>query len=101
MTSGAALRDDGIDQVLDNTGAWLGSVTRAFHWWLETQAPEVFALEDFRTCVEGYGIEKPHHVNAWGGLAKRFAHMIEPVGYTQSQRPSAHARLTRTYKRKT
>ena len=55
MTTSAALRDAGIDQML---------------------------------------------ANAWGGLAKKFAHLIEPVGYRQSLRLSAHARLTRTYKRK-
>ena len=100
MSAGADLRDAGIDQVLDNAEAWAEEVGRAFHWWLETQAPEVFAIEDFRSCAESHGLPQPHHVNAWGGLAKRFGHLIEPVGYTQSQRPSAHARLTRTYKRK-
>ena len=100
MSTGAALRDAGTAQVVENAGAWADEVGLAFRWWLNTEAPEEFALEDFRACVERYGIGQPHHVNAWGGLAKRFGHLIEPVGYTQSQRPSAHARLTRTYRRK-
>lgn len=100
MSAGAALRDAGIDQVLDHAADWATEVRLAFRWWLETEAPEEFAIEDFRACVERYGITKPHHVNAWGGLSKKFAHLIEPVGYRQSLRSSAHARLTRTYKRK-
>jgi len=101
MNTGQQLRDAGIKQVLDNAAAWADEVGLAFQWWLRTEAPEEFALEDFRACVERYGIGQPHHVNAWGGLAKKFAHLIEPVGYRQSLRLSAHARLTRTYRRKT
>ena len=100
MTASAQLRDAGINQVLDNAAAWADEVGLAFRWWLNTEAPEEFALEDFRACVERYGIGQPHHVNAWGGLAKKFANLIEPVGYRQSLRLSAHARLTRTYKRR-
>ena len=100
MSTGQQLRDAGTAQVLENAGAWGDEVSLAFQWWLRTEAPEEFALEDFRACVERYGIGQPHHVNAWGGLAKKFAHLIEPVGYRQSLRLSAHARLTRTYKRK-
>lgn len=99
MSTGQQLRDAGIDQVLDNAAAWADEVGLAFQWWLRTEAPEEFALEDFRACVERYGIGQPHHVNAWGGLAKKFADRITPIGYTTSVRPQAHARVTRTYRR--
>lgn len=101
MNEGAVLRDAGIQQVMAHNEDWAGEVTRAFHWWINRIDPhDTFALEDFRACVEELGMPQPHHVNAWGGLAKRFAHLIEPVGYAQSSRPSSHARITRLYRKK-
>ena len=97
--SGAALRDQGIEQVMENAANWADEVEVAFNWWLEHAAPDTFTLEQFRMFVEQHEMPPPHHPNAWGGLAKKFADRITPVGYTTSARPSSHARLTRTYRR--
>lgn len=97
--NGAALRDDGIEIVLNNSGEWLELAQSQFDWWLENQAPEEFTLEQFRLFWDSFLFPQPHHPNAWGGLAKKFANRIKPVGYTTSARPQAHARLTRTYRR--
>lgn len=98
MTTGAALRDAGIDAVMANAQAWAEEVERGWRHWLHNQAPEEFTLEQFRVWVTPY-IGEPHHPNAWGGLAKRFASDITHTGFTTSARPQAHARLTRTYRR--
>lgn len=97
--TGAELRDEGIAQVMDNAAVWSAEIGVAFNWWLEHLAPAEFTLEQFRMFVEAHDMPPPHHPNAWGGLAKRFADRIQPVGFTTSTRPQAHARLTRTYKR--
>lgn len=99
MTSGAALRDEGIEVVMENAAEWADEVEVAFNWWLEHIAPAEFTLEQFRMFVEAHDMPPPHHPNAWGGLAKKFANRITPIGYSNSARPSAHARLTRTYRR--
>lgn len=101
MNTGAQLRDEGIEQVLDNAVHWAHDVEPAFRYWLAVHAPGVFTLEMFRTWALANGLAEPHHPNAWGGLAKRFKGYLEPVGYANSERPQAHARLTRTYTRKT
>lgn len=99
MATGAALRDQGIELVMDNAADWASEIQVAFNWWLDNVAPDEFTLEKFRMFVEANDMPPPHHPNAWGGLAKKFADRIKPVGYTTSARPKAHARLTRTYRR--
>jgi len=99
MVTGQALRDEGIELVLENSDDWGQEAQVAFNWWLEHLAPEVFTLEQFRTFVLDAGMPPPHHPNVWGGLAKKFADRITPVGFAISERPSAHARVTRTYRR--
>ena len=96
---GAALRDAGIDQVMSNAAQWAYEIDVAFNWWLENAAPQEFTLEQFRMFAEAYDMPPPHHLNAWGGLAKRLAGRIKHIGFTTSVRPQAHARLTRTYRR--
>lgn len=97
--SGAALRDEGIKQVMDNAAEWADEVEVAFNWWLKHIAPAEFTLEQFRMFVEAHDMPPPHHPNAWGGLAKKFADRITPIGYFTSVRPAAQARMTRTYRR--
>lgn len=99
MITGPYLRDEGIEQVMSSEEAWAEEIGVAFHWWLKNCAAEEFTFEQFRMFVQGYGVPEPHHPNVWGGLAKRFAYLIEPVGHAMSVRPKAHARLTRTYRR--
>lgn len=96
--SGAQLRDEGIALVMDNAAGWADEIEQAWRHWLRYQAPPEFTLEQFRVWVTPH-IGEPHHPNAWGGLAKRFARYIKPVGYTTSARPQAHARVTRIYRR--
>ena len=99
MSTGAQLRDQGITLVLENSADWALVSQVNFTFWLEHVAPHEFSIEDFRIYAAANGMPEPHHVNAWGALSKRFKHLIRPVGYTQSQRPLAHSRLTRTYQR--
>lgn len=98
MNTGAALRDAGISAVMSNAQAWADEVEHGWRHWLQWQAPDTFTLEQFRVWVTPY-IGEPHHPNAWGALAKRFASDIVATGFTTSERPQAHARLTRTYRR--
>lgn len=96
---GAALRDAGIERVLEGEDKWLAEIDVAFNWWIENAAPVEFTLEQFRSFMDACSYPQPHHPNCWGGLAKKFADRIQQVGYTTSVRPQAHARLTRTYRR--
>jgi hypothetical protein len=97
---GALLRDAGIDRVMENARLWADEAQAAFAYWLTHCATEEFSLEQFRTWAQANGLSEPHHANAWGGFSQRVKHLITPVGYTQSKRVSAHARLTRTYRKK-
>ena len=99
MSTGDQLRDLGITQVLNNNADWAFVSQVKFSFWLKHVAPPEFTIEDFRIFAEANGMPEPTHVNAWGGISKRFKKLIKPVGYTQSVRPLAHARLTRTYQR--
>lgn len=98
MNTGAALRDAGIETVMANAQAWADEVEHGWRFWLQHHAPDEFTLEQFRMWVTPH-IGEPHHPNAWGGLAKRFASDMKHTGFTTSARPQAHARLTRTYRR--
>jgi hypothetical protein len=97
---GPSLRDAGIARVMESAEPWAHEVERAFRYWLAAEAEPLFTFEQFRVWAEGNGLAQPHHPNAWGGLTKRFKALVEPVGYATSERPQAHARLTRTYIRK-
>lgn len=98
---GAALRDAGIARVMETAQPWADEAQAAFTHWLMYCASDEFSLEQFRAWAEVNGLPQPHHPNAWGGFTKRVKHLITPVGYTQSTRASAHARLTRTYRKNT
>jgi hypothetical protein len=97
--NGDQLRDQGITLVLDNAGDWALVSQVNFSFWLEHVAAHTFSIEDFRIYAAANGMPEPHHPNAWGAISKRFKHLIKTVGYTQSLRPLAHSRLTRTYQR--
>jgi hypothetical protein len=98
---GASLRDAGIARVMETARPWADEAQAAFAHWLTHCATEEFSLEQFRAWAEANGLPQPHHPNAWGGLTKKLAPYITPVGFTQSTRTAAHARLTRTYRKKT
>lgn len=99
MTTGAQLRDQGVAQVMLAEVSWATDVDNAFDYWLKHEAAPVFTFEQFRVWAEAHGITQPHHPNAWSALAKRYAGRITVVGYTKSERPEAHSRLTRTYRK--
>jgi hypothetical protein len=99
MSTGTELRDAGIALVGKSNESWLLSSSTYFYYWLKFVAPEEFTIEDFRMYAAGNGLPEPHHPNAWGALSRRHRTLIKPVGYTQSQRPLAHSRLTRTYQK--
>lgn len=96
---GAANRDSGIERALSKSVEWQHETSVAFNWWLDNAAPREFTFEQFRNFLEACHFPAPHHPNAWGAMAKRFADRVKAVGYATSVRPQAHARLTRTYRR--
>ena len=99
MKTGAQLRDAGITLVGNHNEDWLLKSTFKFTFWLEFVAPKEFTIEDFRIYAAANGLPEPSHPNAWGALSRRHRNLIKQVGYTQSQRPLAHSRLTRTYQK--
>ena len=99
MSTGTQLRDQGITLVEKSNEDWLLKSTFKFHYWLKFVAPNEFTIEDFRVYAHDDGLDEPNHPNAWGALSRRHRNLIKQVGYTQSQRPLAHSRLTRTYQR--
>lgn len=99
MSTGTELRDQGITLVEKSNEEWLLKSAYKFIYWLEFVALKEFTIEDFRIYAADNGLPEPSHPNAWGSLTKRHRNLIKQVGYTQSVRPLAHSRLTRTYER--
>ena len=94
---GRSLKDAGIKLVLDHAEEWEDQAELAFDWWLESVADQQFTMDDFRTFCEEIELPQPHHPNAWGAFTKKVQSRIHPVGFIESKRPSAHARVIRMY----
>jgi len=96
---GKSLKEAGIKLVLDHATEWKEQAELAFNWWLESVAPETFTIDDFRDFCEEIELPSPHHCNAWGAFTRKLQGRIHPVGFVESKRPSAHARVIRMYQR--
>jgi hypothetical protein len=96
---GRSLKDAGIKLVLDHAAEWKEQADLAFDWWLESVAEDRFTIDDFRSFCEEIEFPEPHHPNAWGAFTRKLQGRIHPVGFIESKRPSAHARVIRMYQR--
>jgi hypothetical protein len=96
---GRSLKDAGIKLVLDHSSEWQEQADLAFDWWIQSVAPEKFTIDDFRDFCEEIELPQPHHPNAWGAFGRRIQKRLHPVGFIESKRPSAHARIIRMYER--
>lgn len=74
---------------------WRDGAERAVRALAETGAP--FQLSAIREAP--YSLPKPHHPNAWGGLAQAMAAagVITCVGYAPSTAPSRNGSVVRVW----
>lgn len=103
---GRALRDQGMESAKANSGEWKDIVREAGEAWLAHQPVQtMFSGEEIRLYLQAYGIEQPHHPNAWGavigGIVRRAlkAKTIEIVGIRSSTDPIAHATKAVVYRK--
>lgn len=92
--TGRQRRDAGIELVNANSSGEFAAVCQEAIDYLADKG-EPFTVNDVRDLV----VLEPHHVNAWGGQinAAVKAGRIRRVGFTESDRPEAHARVIRVY----
>lgn len=96
--SGASLRDEGAQRVLDRAGDdWRD---KAIALIIRTHAGSEGIAEDFRNTCESHGIFA-HHPNAWGALTlhmKRKGMLCETGEWRSPKDNKSHARPTRVYR---
>ena len=103
---GRTLRDEGMELVEENSGAWKYVAKDKIEDWFELQPIDTFFVgEDIRLHLEKNGIEPPHHHNAWsaviGGKVRQWLKYgeIEVYGLQAGKDPKAHARRMITYRK--
>lgn len=95
--TGAELRDEGIERVLDHNENWLQACLEEAERFIRSQ--RMFTGEDIRIHCQAV-VGHPAHHNAWGGLISSLVkkRMIVPTGKHQHMRdPVSHARQTPVY----
>ena len=104
-TLGQILRDEGMAQVLENSGAWKDLTRQRAEEWIEAMPiGAVFTGEDIRLALEVAGIDEPHHPNAWsaviGGRIRVWlrTNRIQMEGWKAGADPKAHARRMIAYR---
>jgi hypothetical protein len=104
--SGQQLRDSGMEQVTSHNADWSVMVTRLISEEFSALTPtSLFTGEDLHQLLEDRGVEEPAHVNAWaaviGSQLRRWLKqgVIEQAGAITAQRPAAHSRLIRRYRK--
>lgn len=105
---GKKLRDDGIEQVMDNqTADWKRryreSITR---WFASCPKGHTFTSEAMRLAAQSDDIPEPHHPNAWSANAASLLRAwekekrSEPTGfYVTATFASSHARALKQYRK--
>ena len=105
---GKKLRDDGIEQVMDNqTADWKRlyreSITR---WFASCPRGHTFTSEDMRLIAAMHGVPRPHHPNAWAANAAvnlrelMNQNRIEPTGmYVNATLIASHGRALKQYRK--
>ena len=99
LAQGRALRDAGIDKVLEAEKAqWRGYVDDAVA--VVAARGKEFTSDDSGSLMDSWGIPAPHHPNAIGATFRSAAMKVaKPTGrYIQSIRPNAHARTIRVWR---
>jgi len=92
---GIVLRDEGIEQVEDNSRSWQ---ERAFDV-VQSIPSGILMGEDIHRKVAS-SIGEPHHPNSYGALIMRAIKsglLVKTGEYKHSSRPSAHARVNPVY----
>jgi hypothetical protein len=104
---GGALRDQGMEQVLENARAeWREKYRSVIDAWFATlSVGTTFSGEDLRLKAQLEGVGHPHHPNAWGSIAgwtvRRWLaeNRVRIVAISTSKDPRAHAAITRIYEK--
>lgn len=105
---GKALRDEGINRVLDNaSGLWAVRYMQVVQKWLDSRPVGfVFTGEAFRLVAQAENIGHPPHHNAWGGMANAVLHtwfeegrIKYHGGLSHALDPRSHARQYPVYKK--
>ena len=104
--TGQQLRDEGMKQVTTHNSEWAAEATQLMQAdFALLRSNCLFTGEDFHQWMDNRGIEQPAHANAWaaviGSQFRRWLRegVIEEAGAVIAQRPKAHRRLIRLYKK--
>jgi hypothetical protein len=106
LQQGRALRDQGVEQVLDNAPEeWKERARPMLERWFEgLNVDGEFTGEDARVSIVS-SVGLPHHSNAWGavfgGALRRWMRLgrVERVGIAQARDPISHASWVPTYRK--
>lgn len=103
--SGKQLRDDGINQVLENDKTWARFALDNFRLWCrykKAQGVDEITLEDFKKdLIEHYPDMKPHHHNCWGAITRTASLQGMLIPTDRSVRmtlSAAHARYAKVWR---
>ena len=95
--SGEALRDAGIQQAIGNANqecaSWSEKAFIALQEFLRYTSKRSFMTEELRCWAhQDYGLPRPPHSRAWGGVVGRAAKqgLIRKIGITQVRNRTAH-----------
>jgi hypothetical protein len=97
LFKGRAARDEGMERVLENTGAWKRRARLVYH---SLDWDEPLTSEDINFAIIKR-IGEPHKPHAWGALTRWAIDngLIKKVGLGQMRNVRSHAHNTPTYKR--
>lgn len=97
--SGATLRDQGIAQVTENSGAWMDRARAEAVAFLEIASGQTLTADVVRDAV-ARRIGQPHHFNAWGALTNwllKRGKLIPTGRIVPSSRATNHAHKNPEY----
>ena len=105
---GIKLREEGIEQVMDNqTADWKRRYRESITRWLAScPRGHTFTSEDMRLIAAMHGVPRPHHPNAWAANAaanlRELARQgrIEPTGmYVTATLVASRGRALKQYRK--
>jgi len=107
IETGAELRDAGMKRVIEHNADWAFLASTMLDQELNClPVGTLFTGEDLHLILADRGLEEPMHVNAWaaaiGAKVRRWLRTgdIEQAGATTANRPAAHGRLIRRYRKR-
>lgn len=95
LQSAIHARDQGIARIIDNNGTFVETMRGIAR--LIARRRGIVSSDDLRKVATDYGIT-PNHENAWGAIFR--GNEWVAAGSIQSQIPSNHGRLIRTWRLK-